>query len=81
MTRDDAIKKLVPLMENIFDEDDLSYSDDLTADQIDEWDSLSHIRFMVAVEREFSVRFSTGEFEKFANVGELVNAIVSKIGS
>lgn len=78
MTRDDIITRLIPIMEDIFDEDDLVYSDSLKADDIAEWDSLSHIRFMIAVERAFDVRFSTGEMESFKNVGELVNAIAAK---
>lgn len=78
MTRDEVITRLMPLMEDIFDEDDLVYSDSLMADDVAEWDSLSHIRFMIGVERAFSIRFSTGEMESFKNLGELVNAIVAK---
>ena len=78
MTRDDVIAKLLPIMEDIFDEDDLVYADGLTADDIAEWDSLSHIRFMVAVERGFGIRFTTGEIEMFKNVGDMVSAIVAK---
>ncbi len=78
MTRDAVIAKLLPIMEDIFDEDDLAYADGLTADDIAEWDSLSHIRFMVAVERAFGIRFTTGEIELFKNVGDMVSAIVAK---
>lgn len=78
MTREDVIGGLVPLMEDVFDEDDLEYSDALTADDIAQWDSLSHIRLMIAIERAFGIRFGTGEIESFANVGELVSAIQSK---
>ncbi len=78
MTRDDVIARLVPLMEDVFDEDDLVYSDALTADDVAEWDSLSHIRFMVAIERAFGVRFTTGEIESFKTVGDLVTAIQAK---
>jgi acyl carrier protein len=78
MTRDQVIAELVPIMEDVFDEDGIVYADDLTAGDIPEWDSLSHIRFMVAVERAFSLRFSTGEIERFGNLGELVDAIVAK---
>lgn len=78
MTRDEVIERLVPVMEDVFDEDDLEYSDSLAADDIEEWDSLSHIRFMIAVEKEFGVRFSTGEIEGFENVGQLVDALVAK---
>ncbi len=70
MNRDAVIARLLPIMGDVFDEEDLEYSDDLTADDIAEWDSLSHIRFMVAIERAFGIRFSTGEIEQFKNVGE-----------
>jgi acyl carrier protein len=78
VTRVDVIARLVPLMEDIFDEDDLVYSDSLTADDVAEWDSLSHIRFMVGIERAFGIRFATGEIEHFKNVGDLVTAITTK---
>ena len=80
MTRDDIIERLVPLMEDTFDEDGIVYADDLSADDIEEWDSLSHIRFIVSVEKEFGVRFSTAEIEGFHNVGELVRALGVKLG-
>jgi len=80
MTREEIIARLVPIMEDVFDEDDIDYADSLTADDIAEWDSLSHIRFMVAIERAFDVHFSTGEIERFKNVGELVEAIAAKRG-
>ena len=79
MLRSAVVEKLLPIMEDIFDEDDLTYDDSLTADDIAEWDSLSHIRFMIAVERKFNVRFATGEIEKFKNIGELVDAITAKL--
>jgi len=80
LTRDDVIARLVPVMEDVFDEDDLIYDDGLTAGDVPGWDSLSHIRFMVAIERAFSVRFSAGEIEGFKNVGDLVEAIQNKSG-
>lgn len=78
MTREDIITRLVPLMEDVFDADDLVYSDTLTAADIMEWDSLSHIRFVVAIERAFTVRFSPSEIESFKNVGDLVTAVQAK---
>lgn len=79
MSRDDVINRLVPIMEDTFEEDELAYADSLSANDIEEWDSLSHIRFMVAVEKEFGVRFSTAEIEGFKNAGELVDALVARL--
>jgi acyl carrier protein len=80
LDREQVISRLVELMEDAFDEDDIAYSDDLTADDIEEWDSLSNVRFIVSVEQAFGVRFTVGEIEGFANVGELVDKIVEKLG-
>ena len=80
MDRADIIERLVPIMEDSFDEDGLEYSDDLSADDIEEWDSLSHVRFIAAVERAFRVRFTVGEIEGFKNAGELVDAVTAKLG-
>jgi acyl carrier protein len=80
LDREQVISRLVELMEDAFDEDDIDYSDELTADDIEEWDSLSNVRFIVSVEQAFGVRFTVGEIEGFANVGELVDKIVEKLG-
>jgi acyl carrier protein len=80
LDREQVISRLVELMEDAFDEDDIDYSDELTADDIEEWDSLSNVRFIVSVEQAFGVRFTVGEIEGFANVGELVAKIIEKLG-
>ncbi len=80
MDRDIVITRLMPIMEDVFDRDDLTYADDLGADRIEEWDSLSHIRFVVAVEKEFGLRFTTAEIEDGESLGELVDLIVAKTG-
>ena len=78
MSRDEIIAKLVEIMVDVFDVDDLEYDDKLSAADIEEWDSLSNIRFIVAVEGAFSVRFSNKEVEALQNVGDLVALIQSK---
>lgn len=80
MQRGEIIEKLSEIMEDTFDLDDLDYSDDLTADDIEDWDSLSNIRFMVAVEKAFSIRFTNSEIEGLENVGQLVDLVAAKAG-
>jgi len=58
VVRDEIIKRLVPIMEDMFEVDGLVYADSLSAEDIEDWDSLSHIRFMVAVEKQFGVNAS-----------------------
>jgi acyl carrier protein len=75
MTREQTIAKLMPVMHDVFDDDDIEYRDDLTAADVEEWDSLSNIRFMVAVEQAFSTRFSTAEMEGLGKLGDLVDIL------
>lgn len=80
MTRDAITAKVTELMEDIFDEDDLTYSDALTAADVEEWDSLSNIRFVVGIEKEFGIRFSNSEIAALENVGQMVDLIAAKLG-
>lgn len=78
MERSEICNSLIELMEDVFDLDDLTYSDDLSAADIEDWDSLSNIRFIVAVEQQFGVRFSSSEIEGLGNVGQLTDLIHAK---
>lgn len=76
MLREQVVPRLTDIMKDIFDEDDLEYRDSLTADDVEGWDSLSHVRFLVAVENAFGVRFTSGEIDGFKNVGEVVQVLI-----
>jgi acyl carrier protein len=60
--------------------DEVEMRDDLTAADVEEWDSLTHVNFMFAVEEEFGVQLSQSEMV-LANVGELRTVLVHKLGS
>jgi len=62
----------------VFDDDDIDIAPDMTANDIDGWDSLSHVNLIVAVESRFNIRFSQKELLTFKNVGDLINSIKSK---
>jgi acyl carrier protein len=72
-------RKLTPIFREIFDNDDLVIRPTLTAADVDEWDSLRHIRLVLTVEREFSLRFSATEIGKLENVAEFVDLIRRKL--
>lgn len=54
-------------------------SETLCADDVEEWDSLVHVSFIVAVERAFGIRFTLGETEATANVGEFADLVVQRL--
>jgi acyl carrier protein len=73
-------EKLTPVFQDVFDLDDLKLTPELTADQVDGWDSLGHVRLMVAIEKALGISLSTSEITGLANVGELVGVIARKVG-
>ena len=68
------------IMSDVFDVDldEGSVTPDTTANDIEEWDSLSHIRLIVAIERKFSVKFKNSEIESLKRVGDLVALVQAK---
>lgn len=78
MTREEVFEKLNEVFRDVFDDDDITVTDTTSSDDIEDWDSLSHINLVVAVEKEFSVKFSMGETQKMKNVGEMVDIILAR---
>ena len=69
---------LTNVFRDVFDDESLVLRPDLTASEVENWDSLSHIDLIVAVERQFKVRFTTAEVTSLKNVGELAILIQKK---
>jgi acyl carrier protein len=78
MNPEAILAQLRELMIDVFDVDDLEITPATTAEDIEEWDSLSHVRLIVAVERKFGFRFKTAEIEDLKSVGDLVKLIQAK---
>jgi acyl carrier protein len=78
MPQETILAELREIMLDVFDIDDLELSDATTAEDVEEWDSLSHVRLVVAVERKFGFKFKNSEIESLKTVGDLVRLIESK---
>jgi len=73
--------KLNGIFCEVFDDDDIKITPEMTANDVDGWDSLSHVNLIVAIESKFNIRFSQKELLTFKNVGDLLNCIRNKITS
>jgi acyl carrier protein len=72
---------LTRVFHDVFDDDSIVVRPELTADDVDEWDSLAHIRLVLAIERQFGLKFSAAEVGRLKNVGDLVSLIETKSGA
>lgn len=79
MTEAEILQKLNEIFRDLFDLPDLELSPEMSAADIDEWDSVNHVMLVVEIERQFKVKFHTAEVEEMKNVGDLVNLIVEKL--
>jgi acyl carrier protein len=69
--------RLSKIFGDVFDEDEIEVTPDLSAKDVAGWDSLTHVRLMLTVERAFATKFSAQEIGSLENVGELV-ALIKK---
>ena len=80
MTTDNEILVRVrDVIAKVFGDDDVVVHSSTTAADVEGWDSVSNIEVMIALEREFGIRFNTGEMASVANVGELVTLIAGRL--
>jgi acyl carrier protein len=80
VSQDEILLQVTEIMRDVFDEDDLEVGLSTSAEDVEEWDSLSHVRLIVAIERKFGFKFANAEIEGLKNVGDLVKVIATKVG-
>ena len=73
------LNELQPIFQDVFDDEDLVVTNESNAENIDDWDSLSHIRLVVAIEKQFGIKFAFGELQGLKDVGEMITLIEKKI--
>lgn len=79
MERKEIYSKLKEIFIDVLDLDEVELTDETSANDIEEWDSLSHIQLIVAIEKTFGIKFTSLEIMKWKNVGEMVSTMEEKI--
>lgn len=79
MNRKEVFEELTAVFADVLDLQHVSLNDGTTVDDIEAWDSLSHIHLVVAIENRFHVRFTSREIMRWQNVGEMVDTIIRKL--
>ena len=80
MERSELFKKVNEIFIDTLDiEEDIVLEETTKAMDVEEWDSLNHIQLVVAIEKEFKIRFTSKEIQSWNNVGEMIDSIAQKI--
>jgi len=80
MDNNQILEQLNIIFRRELDNDDIQLRPETTAKDVEEWDSLSHIQLIVAIEKGFKIRFTSREIQSWQNVGEMVETISQKLG-
>jgi acyl carrier protein len=78
MNESDIYARLTGILQEVFDDDSIAATPTLSANDVDGWESLTHIRLMLTVEKAFNVKFSTSEIGKMQTLGDLVTIIKAR---
>lgn len=78
MERNELLKQINNIFIDVLDNPEIALSETTNADDIEEWDSLTHIQLVVEIEKHFSMRFTSMEIQSWATVGEMITCIIAK---
>lgn len=73
--------RLTAIFRDIFDDETLTLRPEMTAADVEEWDSFNHINLIVATESKFGIKFQTAEVESLKNVGHFEELIAKKLAA
>lgn len=78
MDRQEILKQVNNIFIDVLDDEDIVIEEKTQAKDVDEWDSLTHIQLVVAIEKHFKIRFTSKEIQSWNDVGEMFNTIQEK---
>ena len=78
MDKNKVLTQVNSIFIDILDNELISITETTTADDVEEWDSLTHIQLVVAIEKYFKIRFASREIQDWRNVGEMIDCILTK---
>lgn len=73
-----TLELLEPIFHQVFDDESIRLRRETTVDDIEAWDSLTHMNLVIAIELNYKIKFALGELQKLKNVGEMLDLINRK---
>lgn len=81
MERNEVLEKVAGVLREEFEDDELEVTDEMTAADVEEWDSLAHLSIVHEIEKMFGIKLTMGEIQESKNVGEFIDAIIRHINA
>lgn len=78
MEKQVVLENVQDVFRDVLDNDEIVLSYETKADDIEEWDSLTHIQLIVAIEKKFKIKFSSKELMAWKKVGDMIDCIINK---
>ena len=81
MQNEALLEQVQEIFRDVLDDEEIVLQDISTAEDVEGWDSLTHIQLIVAIEKHFKIKFTSKAILSWKNVGELVDSIAHKLYS
>ncbi len=78
MTESEILSKVENIAKSVLRRNDVQFTPETTAEDVDEWDSLTHMQLIMSVEKLFGTRFSATDLAGLVNVGDLLDIVAAK---
>ncbi|MDB5119505.1 MAG: acyl carrier protein [Sphingobacteriales bacterium] len=78
MEFNEILERVQDVFRDVLENEDIVLTSQTTANDVEDWDSLNHIQLVVAIEKDFKIRFTSHEIQSWKNVGKMVDCIVKK---
>jgi acyl carrier protein len=81
VTRTAVLSKITEILAELLDNPELQLTEESTADSVEDWDSVNHVKLLIALESDLGIQFATDEVNGVQNVGALIDVIQNKLAA
>lgn len=79
MDKETILRGIEQVVRDVLDNDDVTLTRATTAEDVPNWDSLAHVKIMLAIEKRFGMRFEVHELSELSDVGAVVDVIAERV--
>lgn len=78
MKKDEVLDRFTKIIRDVMDNDNIVITEDTMSDDVEEWDSLTHVQLVDAIEHDFNIKFTSKEILLWDNIGDIIESIVKR---